>query len=166
MTGYRLMADSTTPWLIPATFNAPDCLVAPYMDGRYAWDSRQLARFPLAVKVPITVLGAVTAPVCDVETGDVDPLGFVAWLKARHDAGEKYHALYSSRDTKPQVDAAVEAAGLSVRLYGWWAADPTGVPHRVPGSLATQYFWGSGAHNYDITAVYEAGWHPATATAA
>jgi hypothetical protein len=25
----------------------------------------------------------------------------------------------------------------------WWVADPTGVPHIVPGSSATQWYWGS-----------------------
>ena len=30
----------------------------------------------------------------------------------------------------------------------WWIADPTGVPHIVPGASATQWYWG---HNYDIT---------------
>ena len=30
----------------------------------------------------------------------------------------------------------------------WWIADPTGVPHIVPGSSATQWYWGS---SYDIT---------------
>jgi hypothetical protein len=28
----------------------------------------------------------------------------------------------------------------------WWIADPTGVPHIVPGSDATQWYWGQ---NYD-----------------
>ena len=30
----------------------------------------------------------------------------------------------------------------------WWIADPTGVPHVVPGAQATQWYWG---HNYDIS---------------
>ena len=30
----------------------------------------------------------------------------------------------------------------------YWIADPTGVPHVVPGSSATQWYWGS---SYDIT---------------
>jgi hypothetical protein len=30
----------------------------------------------------------------------------------------------------------------------WWIADPTGHPHLVPGSQATQWYWGE---NYDIS---------------
>ena len=30
----------------------------------------------------------------------------------------------------------------------YWIADPTGVPHVVPGSSATQWYWGS---SYDIS---------------
>lgn len=157
-TGYRLMADSTRPWLIPSEFNTPDRLVAPYLDGLYRWTPRQIARFPLAIKVFITVFGDITADVADVETGNMGPAEFVTWLRARIEAGRKYHALYSNKSTKPEVDAAVIAAGMSPRDYGWWAADPTGAPHQVPGSLATQYAW---LGPYDLTAVYSAGWHPA-----
>jgi hypothetical protein len=155
---YRLMADSTRPWLIPVTFNSPDRMVAPYLDGTYRWSSRQIARFPLAAKVFITVFGDVTADVADVETGDMGPAEFAVWLRERIDMGRRYHACYSSRDTKPLVDQAVTAAGLSTHLYGWWAADPTGSPHLVPGSVATQYAW---LPTHDLTAVHSAAWHPA-----
>jgi hypothetical protein len=30
----------------------------------------------------------------------------------------------------------------------YWIADPTGVPHIVPGSRATQWYWGKG---YDVS---------------
>jgi hypothetical protein len=30
----------------------------------------------------------------------------------------------------------------------YWIADPTGVPHVVPGSSATQWYWGK---SYDIS---------------
>jgi hypothetical protein len=30
----------------------------------------------------------------------------------------------------------------------YWIADPTGSPHILPGSSATQWYWGA---NYDIT---------------
>jgi hypothetical protein len=30
----------------------------------------------------------------------------------------------------------------------WWIADPTGVPHQVPGASATQWSWGQ---SYDIS---------------
>jgi hypothetical protein len=37
----------------------------------------------------------------------------------------------------------------------WWIADPTGVPHIVPGAAATQWYWGS---NYDITSANPGFW--------
>jgi hypothetical protein len=30
----------------------------------------------------------------------------------------------------------------------WWIADPTGHPHVVPGSDATQWYWG---RNFDVS---------------
>jgi hypothetical protein len=47
------------------------------------------------------------------------------------------------------VKSAVAALPASMQSHvRWWIADPTGVPHVVPGSSATQWYWGS---NYDIT---------------
>lgn len=156
--GLRLMADSTTPRNIPSDFNAPDRLVAPYIDGAFKWPVAQLRRFSKAVQVTITVTGDPAAMVADVESGDLTPEGFAAWLKARLDAGQRWHGLYSSIDSRPLVDQAVTAAGLDPKLFGWWGADPTGHPHLVPGSVATQYLWGTG---YDLSVVTP-GWHPAS----
>ena len=39
--------------------------------------------------------------------------------------------------------ASVQAAVPGVR---WWIADPAGGPHIVPGSSATQWYWGSKYH--------------------
>jgi len=48
-----------------------------------------------------------------------------------------------------QVQAAIAALPSSMQSHvRWWIADPTGVPHLVPGSSATQWYWGSG---YDIS---------------
>lgn len=155
--GLRLMADAIRPRNIPGYFNQPDRLVAPYIDGLYKWPAAQLRRFSEAVQVTITVFGDPAADVGDTENGDLTPEGFAKWLKDRVDRGERWHALYSSRDTKPLVDQAVIAIGLDPRIYGWWAADPTGQPHLVPGSDATQFDWLVG---YDISVVTRR-WHPA-----
>ena len=53
------------------------------------------------------------------------------------------------RSEWPAVQAAV--ATLPTRMRSrvrWWIADPTGYPHLVPGSDATQWYWGP---RYDIT---------------
>lgn len=154
--GLRLGADSARPRYIPIDFNEPDRLVFPYIDGRYKWPAAQLRRFDRAIQVPITVTGDPAAEIADVETGDMGPAEFVTWLKNRLDHGERWHALYSSIDSKPLVDQAVADAGLPRGLFGWFAANPTSRPHILPGSVATQYDWLGG---YDISLVTP-GWHP------
>jgi len=57
--------------------------------------------------------------------------------------------LYTFRNEWPAVQAAVATLPHEMQSrIRWWIADPTGVPHIVPGSAATQWYWG---HNYDIT---------------
>jgi hypothetical protein len=57
--------------------------------------------------------------------------------------------IYTMRSEWPAVKSAVGALPASMQSHvRWWIADPTGVPHVVPGSSATQWYWGS---NYDIT---------------
>jgi len=47
------------------------------------------------------------------------------------------------------VQQAVASLPQSLRSHiRWWIADPTGYPHIVPGSDATQWYWGP---NYDIS---------------
>jgi hypothetical protein len=44
----------------------------------------------------------------------------------------------------PQVQADVASLPSWMRSrIRWWVADPTGVPHIVPGSSATQWYWGA-----------------------
>ena len=56
------------------------------------------------------------------------------------------------RSEWPNVHAAVGSLPspmTPMRSYSrYWIADPTGVPHIVPGSSATQRYWGS---KYDIS---------------
>jgi hypothetical protein len=43
----------------------------------------------------------------------------------------------------PAVQAAVATLPAWMRAHiRWWIADPTGSPHIVPGSDATQWYWG------------------------
>jgi hypothetical protein len=57
--------------------------------------------------------------------------------------------VYTMLSDWPAVQGSV--AGLPSWMQShvrYWIADPTGVPHVVPGSSATQWYWGS---NYDIS---------------
>ncbi len=44
--------------------------------------------------------------------------------------------------------ATLSLPALTQSRIRWWIAYPTGSPHVVPGSQATQWYWGQ---NYDIS---------------
>jgi hypothetical protein len=138
--------DSTTPSQIPA--DAP--IVAGYIDGLYAWKPADWARFS-GQHVTITVFGAAGAQVADVERGDLTPQQGADWARRELAAGRR-PTIYSDRSTWPTV---VGLLGAEARLVSWWAADPTGTPHLVPGSACTQYAWNqlgqTGGKNVDIS---------------
>ena len=108
--------------------------------GHYA---KVRARFPTATILKVTTTGQNAADICDVESGDATVQIAVNGVK-----GGLYDIVYSQTSNQ-----AALTAGLKGRQWGYFAADPTGVPHLVPGSLATQWAWpGYGSPgNYDIS---------------
>ncbi|MDE2097949.1 MAG: hypothetical protein KGL39_11920 [Patescibacteria group bacterium] len=146
----RTAYDSTTAADIPADAE----MVMGYVDGDYAWSEEDWARFPTAVKVRITISAAnLDADMLDVESGDATPAQAAQWILSGPHTPRP--AIYCNLSTKPAVDAGFAA---NVK-YEWFAADPTGEPHFVDGSIGTQYAWpgiGSPGH-YDISLV-RAGW--------
>jgi hypothetical protein len=142
------MFDSTTPGDIPATAG----IVAGYVDGAFAWKPIDWGRFPNAQHVSITVVGAAGAKVADVETGDLTPPTAAGWALREMQASRR-PTLYSNRSTWPLIVEDLALVGIGVEQVDWWAADPTGSQHLVPGSVATQYAWpskGSPGH-YDLS---------------
>jgi hypothetical protein len=90
------------------------------------------------------------ANVLDVEPGDATPAGAAQWVNARmhahpHETAIVYTMLSQWQSVKDNVNALPGWMHSHVR---YWIADPTGVNHVVPGSSATQWYWGQ---NYDIT---------------
>jgi hypothetical protein len=73
-----------------------------------------------------------------------------AWTQHKLSADPNSIAvIYTMQSEWPSVQAAIAALPSSMQSHvRWWIADPTGVPHLVPGSSATQWYWGSG---YDIS---------------
>ena len=52
-------------------------------------------------------------------------------------------------DEWPAAKAAVATLPAAMQAQvRWWIADPTGYAHVVPGSDATQWYWG---RSYDIS---------------
>jgi len=139
-----LIYDSTTPSAIPAHRNA-----AVYATGNYAASPDQVTGRDRVLWIDTT--GADQhASVLDVEPGDATPTSAANWARNRLAADPKAVArLYTFRNEWPAVQAAVHTLPQQMQSrIRWWIADPTGVPHIVPGAAATQWYWGS---SYDIT---------------
>ena len=139
-----LIYDSVTPSAIPA--HRP---VATYATGAYAVQASQVAGHHPVLWID-TNGSDPHASVLDVEPGDATPTTAASW--AFHRLKENPHGLariYTMRSEWPATQAAIHGLPSWMRSHiRWWIADPTGVPHIVPGSDATQWFWGP---HYDIT---------------
>ena len=144
-----MMFDSTDPGQIPTDAD----IVAGYIDGLFRWSAADWARFPGA-HVTITVFGLAGARVADCESGDLSAGQVAAWA-VRELWALRRPTIYANRSTWPDVVGALAGLGVSLAQVDWWAADPTGVEHLVPGSVATQWAWHSlgqtGARNVDLS---------------
>jgi hypothetical protein len=139
-----LLYDSVTPSAIPAGH-----AIATYATGNYAISPAQVADRKTVIWIDTT--GTYTeASALDIEPGDATPEQAATWTWQRlHDHPDAIARLYCSQSEWPAVQAAVASLPASMRSHiRWWIADPTGVEHMVPGSDATQWYWGPG---YDIS---------------
>jgi hypothetical protein len=138
------MYDSVTPGALPA--NQP---AAVYADGAYAASSSEMSGHHSVLWID-TNGSDPNANVLDVEPGDATPAGSAQWVQAH--LSKQPHSvaiIYTMRSDWSAVQGAV--AGLpswEQSHVRYWIADPTGVPHVVPGSSATQWYWGS---SYDMS---------------
>jgi hypothetical protein len=136
--------DSIHPSAFPA-----HRVVATYATGNYAAQPEQVAGQKKVMWIDITGRD-YAASILDVEPGDATPAGAAAW--AEHRLSSNPHVLariYTMRSEWAAVQQAVSTLKASMRArIRWWIADPTGVDHMVPGSSATQWYWGP---SYDVT---------------
>ena len=138
-----LIYDSVTPTALPH-----HNVNAVYATGNYAASRAQVAgRHVLWID---TTGSDHAASVLDVEPGDATPSMAASWARQRLTADP--HALariYTMRSEWSAAKAAIDSLPAKMRSHvRWWIADPTGYAHVVPGSDATQWYWGS---SYDIT---------------
>lgn len=142
--GPYLIYDSITPSAIPAHHE-----VATYATGNFAVPASQVTR-PGRVLWIDTNGSDPRAAALDVEPGDATPSLAANWVwRKLRDAAHSVAIIYTMRSEWPAVQAAVDKLPWHMRTHvRWWIADPTGVPHIVPGSSATQWYWGQ---RYDIT---------------
>lgn len=150
----RKMYDSVNANAIPT--NAQ--VVAGYVDGRYAWTQADWNRFPSAVKVRISAIGAThNAHVFDVEPGCIWPPANVVPLVQRARAAGIDPTVYVNEmnDWGP-TRAAFDRAGVA--HPHWWVANYDGRPDYISaGAVARQYAHPpmlGGAH-YDLSAVVD-----------
>jgi hypothetical protein len=140
-----LIYDSVTPPTIPARQQ----VVATYADGPHPVPASAVTGRKSVLWISITGHD-YSASVVDVEPGNATPAQAAAW--AQHRLSASPHAIariYTMIREWPAVQAAVASFSAQMReRIHWWIADPTGRPHLVTGSDATQWYWGS---NYDIT---------------
>ena len=139
-----LIYDSVDPQAIPA-----GQVVATYATGARPVPTSAVAGRRRVIW--IDTLGTdPSANELDIEPGCASPSQAPGWVRARLTAHPGATAiLYSSISewSEIQADIASLPAWMRARIR-WWAADPTGSPHMVPGSWATQWYWGP---NYDIS---------------
>lgn len=88
------------------------------------------------------------AQAIDVEPGCASPSQVPQWVQSHlTDDPGTVAIVYTTISEWSQVQQDVSSLPASMQSkIRWWIADPTGSPHIVPGSQATQWYWGS---NYD-----------------
>jgi hypothetical protein len=138
--------DSVAPKDIPAEHHT----VATYINGRYKASQSDVAGRHKVLWIDTTGGNPSAADVLDVEPGDATPTTAAHWAYQRlhHDPNAQC-CIYTMRSLWPAVRASVHQlpSGMGDHVQ-WWIADPTGHPHVVPGSDATQWYWG---RNFDIS---------------
>lgn len=140
---YRIY-DTVEPSAVPADQN-----VATYSTGKYAVSAAAAAGHKSVMWIDVGGMDT-KAQALDVEPGNVGPSGAAVWAKNKLSADPNAVArIYTFKAEWPAVKAAVSGlpADMQSRVH-WWIADPTGYEHKVPGAMATQWWWGP---HYDIS---------------
>jgi hypothetical protein len=139
-----LIYDSLLPASLPTGH-----VVATYADGPGGVSSAELAGRGPVLWIDVNATDPA-ANALDIEPGNATPSAAPGWISRRLSAYPGALAIiYTSISEWPAVQAAVATLPPAMRRQvRWWIADPTGYPHLVPGSDATQWYWGS---SYDIS---------------
>lgn len=139
-----LIYDSVTPRSVPWGKS-----VAAYTNGKFRASISDVAHHDNVLWIDINGSNP-EAMVLDVEPGDATPAGAAHWVQKRLNRHRNSIAIvYTFRAAWPSVKHHVGGLPPWMRSrVRYWIADPTGVPHVLPGSSATQWYWGK---SYDIS---------------
>jgi hypothetical protein len=134
-----LIYDSVLPGALPASHVA-----AVYATGPYAVPATAVQGHGKVLWIDVRGTDPA-ADVLDIEPGCASPAAAPGWVIARlRQYPGSLAVLYTSIAewtlVKGEVAALPSWAQARIR---WWIANPTGYPHLVPGSDATQWYWGS-----------------------
>jgi hypothetical protein len=132
--------DSVEPQTVPA-----GAIVGTYSTGARPIPASAVAGRKQVLWIDTLATDPAGSGALDVEPGCATPSQVPGWVSGRLKAHPGQVAIvYMSLSEWPQVQADVAALPAWMRSrIRWWVADPTGVPHIVPGSQATQWYWGS-----------------------
>jgi hypothetical protein len=139
-----LVYDSVNPQAIPG-----NPVVATYATGANPDYPSQVAGFSHVLWIDVEASDP-NANALDIEPGCASPSQAAGWVYDRLTAHPHSTAiLYTMMSDWSEVQADVSTLPSWMQSHiRWWIADPTGTPHIVPGSQATQWYWGP---NYDIS---------------
>jgi hypothetical protein len=140
-----LIYDSVTPSAIPSDHP----VVATYADGPHPTPASEVAGRDSVLWIDVDASDP-QAGALDIEPGCAEPSQAAGWVANRlHDDPHATAVLYTMRSDWSAVQSDVASLPSWMQAHiRWWIADPTGQPHIVPGSQATQWYWGP---NYDIS---------------
>ena len=139
-----LVYDSVTPETIPG-----NPVIATYADGPNPDTPAMVAGRTNVIWISITGYD-YNASALDIEPGCASPSQAASWVSGRltsHPHGVAILYTMISDWSAVQENVASLPSWMKSHIR-WWIADPTGTPHIVPGSQATQWYWGP---NYDIS---------------
>ncbi len=136
--------DSTDPQTVPAGAE-----IAVYATGGNPTPASAVAGRQHVLWID-TLATDPQAQVLDIEPGCATPSQAPQWVTSHlQQVPGSVAILYTMLSEWPAVQSAVASLPAEERSrIRWWIADPTGSPHIVPGSNATQWYWGP---NYDIS---------------
>jgi hypothetical protein len=132
--------DSVEPQTVPA-----GAIVGTYSTGARPVPASAVAGRKQVLWIDTLATDPQGSGALDVEPGCATPAQVPGWVSSRLKAHPSQVAIvYMSLSEWPQVRADVASlpSWMQSRIR-WWVADPTGVPHIVPGSQATQWYWGA-----------------------